>query len=70
MKGNEDRLALLFEITRIDKFSTRGCAVTCHSPAGLPRSEWKFATQTAAEKGDLWHWKAARSAPYHHADDA
>jgi hypothetical protein len=70
MKGNEDRLALLFEITRIDKFSTRGCAVTCHSPADLPRSEWKFATQTAAEKGDLWHWKAARSDPYHHADDA
>ena len=70
LQGNEDRIALLFEITRIDKFATRGCAVTCHSPADLPRDKWKFATKTAAEKGDLWHWKAARSAPYNYADDA
>ncbi len=70
LEGNEDRIALLFEITRINKFATRGCAVTCHSPADEPREKWKFATQTAAEKGDLWHWKAARSAPYHYADDA
>jgi len=70
LKGNEDRIALLFEITRINKFATKGCAVTCHSPADLPREDWKFATQTAAEKGDLWHWKAARSDPYDHADDA
>jgi len=70
LEGNEDRIAVLFEITRIDKFATRGCAVTCHSPADLSRDKWKFATQTAVEKGDLWHWKAARSAPYHYADDA
>jgi hypothetical protein len=70
MAGNEDRIALLFEITRIDKFATRGCAITCHSPADLPREQWKFATRNAVEKGDLWHWKAARSAPYKHADDA
>ena len=70
LKGNEDRIALLFEITRIDKFATRGCAVTCHSPADMPRDKWKFATKTAIEKGDLWHWKAARSAPYNYADDA
>ena len=70
LKGNEDRIALLFEITRINKFATRGCAVTCHSPADVPKKEWKFATRIAAEKGDLWHWKAARSAPYKHADDA
>lgn len=70
LKGNEDRIALLFETTRINKFATRGCAVTCHSPADAPRKDWKFATKTAAEKGDLWHWKAARSAPYNYADDA
>lgn len=70
LKGNEDRLALLFEITRIHHFATRGCAVTCHSPADLPREEWQFATKSADEKGDLWHWKAARSAPYQYADDA
>lgn len=70
LKGNEDRIALLFEITRIDKFATRGCAVTCHSPADLPKKDWKLATRTVVEKGDLWHWKAARSAPYLYADDA
>ena len=70
LKGNEDRIALLFEITRINKFATRGCSVTCHSPADLPRDKWKFATRTDVEKGDLWHWKAARSAPLNFADDA
>jgi hypothetical protein len=70
LKGNEDRIALLFEITRINKFASRGCAITCHSPADTPRRDWKFATKTADEKGDLWHWKAARSAPYGYADDA
>jgi len=70
LEGNEDRIALLFEITRINKFATRGCAITCHSPADAPKKDWKLATRDAAEKGDLWHWKAARSAPYKHADDA
>ena len=70
LQGNEDRIALLFEITRIDKFATRGCAVTCHSPADESRDKWKLATKTVTEKGDLWHWKAARSAPYNYADDA
>jgi hypothetical protein len=70
LAGNEDRIALLFEITRINNFATRGCAVLCHSPADLPRDRWRLATHTAEEKGDLWHWKAARSAPYNHADDA
>ena len=70
LQGNEDRLALLFEITRINKFATRGCAVTCHSPADMPRDKWKFAARATVEKGDLWHWKAARSAPYNYADDA
>jgi hypothetical protein len=69
-KGNEDRIALLFEITRINKFATKGCAVTCHSPPDVDREQWKLATKTAAEKGDLWHWKAARSDPYNYADDA
>lgn len=69
VKGNEDRISLLFEIDRINNFATKGCAVTCHGPAGAPAKEFKFATATAGEKGDLWHWKAARSDPYKHADD-
>ena len=68
-KGNEDRISLLFEINRINNFATKGCAVTCHGPAGKPAKEFKFATASAAEKGDLWQWKAARSAPYNAVDD-
>ena len=70
LPGNEDRLAMLFEITRIDKFASRGCVVTCHSPPDLHRDKWKLATKSTIEKGDLLHWKAARSDPYGHADDA
>jgi hypothetical protein len=69
LKGDEDRIALLFEIERIAYFSSRSCAVVCHSPADLPRGQWRLATKNPSEKGDLWHWKAARSAPYRHADD-
>ncbi len=69
LKGDEDRIALLFEIDRINQFSSKSCTVVCHSPADLPRSQWKLATRSPSEKGDLWHWKAARSAPYRHADD-
>jgi len=69
LKGDEDRIALLFEIERINYFSSRSCTVVCHSPADLPRNQWNLATESPFEKGDLWHWKSARSAPYRHADD-
>ncbi len=69
LKGNEDRLALLFEITRIKNFGSQGCTATCHGPYRHPLRDYKFSTGTAAEKGDLWHWKAARTDPYNHADD-
>jgi len=70
MKGNEDRISLLFEINRINNFATKGCAVTCHVPPGAPTAkDGKFGTASEAEKGDLWHWKAARSDPAGFADD-
>lgn len=69
LEGDEDRLALIFEITRIDGFASRGCAVICHSPPDVPRKDWRLATRDPSEKADLWHWKAARSDPYHFADD-
>ena len=68
--GNEDRISLLFEIDRINNFATKGCAVVCHVPQGAANAkDGKFGTSTAAEKGDLWHWKAARSDPAGFADD-
>jgi hypothetical protein len=68
--GNEDRISLLFEINRINNFATKGCAVVCHVPPGAANAkDGKFGTTSAAEKGDLWHWKAARSDPAGFADD-
>jgi hypothetical protein len=70
IKSNEDRISLLFEIERINKFATKGCTVVCHVPQGAPNAkDGKFGTSSAAEKGDLWHWKAARSDPAGFADD-
>ncbi|MHC1727019.1 MAG: ethylbenzene dehydrogenase-related protein [Syntrophobacteraceae bacterium] len=69
LKGDEDRISLLFEINRINNFATKGCAVTCHGAAGAPVKDFKFATASAGEKGDLWQWKAARSDPYKAVDD-
>ena len=54
LKGDEDRIALLFEINRINNFATKGCAVTCHGPTGAPIKDFKFATATAAEKINLF----------------
>jgi hypothetical protein len=49
LKGDEDRISLLFEINRITNFATKGCAVTCHVPAGAPNAkEGKFGTATDA----------------------
>ena len=38
--------------------------MTCHGPGYAPQKEWAFATKTLVEIGDLWDWRAARSAPY------
>jgi hypothetical protein len=70
IKSNEDRISLLFEINRINNFATKGCTVVCHVPKGAPNAkDGKFGTSSAAEKGDLWHWKGARSDPAGVADD-
>jgi len=69
-KGNEDRISMLFEINRINNFATKGCAIVCHVPQGAANAkDGKFGTTSAAEKGDLWHWKGARTDPAGFADD-
>jgi hypothetical protein len=70
-KGKEDQIALLFEISRINNFASQGCAAVCHIPQGvMDVKDAKFGTSTAAQKADLWHWKAARSDPAGFADDS
>lgn len=67
--GGEDRLALYWEITPIDKFQTRACAALCHSPTSDPIEKWYMITPGADDRADNWHWKAARSNPIGQVDD-
>lgn len=67
--GNEDRLSLYWEITPIDKFQTRGCAVLCHSPETDPIDKWYMVAPEVDDRADNWHWKAARTNPIGQVDD-
>lgn len=67
-KGDEDKVAFNWEIKRIKNFATKGCAVVCHSES-KSQDDWKYHTETATERGDMWVWRAYTSDPMGHADD-
>lgn len=67
-KANEDRLGVIWEINRIDKFANKGCAVLCHNES-KDNKEWYFSVNSKKEKADLWHWKAVRSNPVGYLED-
>ncbi len=67
-KGDEDRLGVVWEINRIDKFATKGCAVLCHNESKNEK-DWYYAVSSSKEKADLWHWKAVRSNPVGYTED-
>jgi hypothetical protein len=67
-KADEDRLGVIFEINRINKFATKGCAVLCHNESKNEK-EWYYAVNSSKEKGDLWHWKSVRSNPAGFTED-
>jgi hypothetical protein len=68
IKADEDRLGVVFEINRVNKFATKGCAVLCHNESKNEK-EWYFAVSSAKEKVDMWHWKAVRSNPVGYTED-
>ena len=67
-KGDEDRLGVVWEINRIDKFATKGCAVFCHNESKNEK-EWYYAVSSSKEKADMWHWKSVRSNPVGYTED-
>lgn len=67
-KGDEDKAAFNWEIKRIKNFATKGCAVVCHSEA-KNHDDWKYHSETATERGDMWVWKSATTGPLSHAED-
>ena len=68
IKADEDRLGAVFEINRVNKFATKGCAVLCHNESKNEK-EWYFAVSSAKEKADMWHWKAVRSNTVSYTED-
>ena len=48
-KANEDRLGVMWEINRIDKFATKGCAVLCHNES-KNNKEWYYSVNSKKEK--------------------
>ena len=65
---DEDKLAMNWEIKRIKNFATKGCTVVCHSES-KNKEDWKYHTDTATERGDIWEWKAQTSGAMGYAED-
>ena len=68
IKGDEDRLGVVFEINRVDKFATKGCTVFCHNESKNDK-DWYYAVSSPKEKADMWHWKSVRSNPVGFTED-
>lgn len=68
IKGDEDRLGVVFEINRVDKFATKGCTVFCHNESKNEK-DWYYAVSSPKEKADMWHWKSVRSNPVGFTED-
>ncbi|MEE8430346.1 MAG: ethylbenzene dehydrogenase-related protein [Candidatus Desulfatibia sp.] len=68
LKGDEDRLGMVWPITRVDQFASKGCTVFCHHDS-KNKKEWYYSTNSSNEKADLWHWKSVRSNPVGYTED-
>jgi hypothetical protein len=67
--GDEDRLAIMWNMGNIEGFNSQGCQVVCHMELGGVEGRNVMKTNADGELGDMWHWKAARSDPVGYADD-
>jgi len=45
-------LGVTWEINRIDKFATKGCAVLCHNESKNEK-DWYYVISSSKEKGDI-----------------
>lgn len=68
VEGDEDHIAMVFEINRINKFATKGCTVFCHNQS-KNSEEWYYAVDSPKEKGDMWHWRSVVTNPVGYAED-
>jgi hypothetical protein len=69
-KEDEDRLSFIWDIDQsMIRFSQRrGCIILCHADTENPGKRMMSA-RFSPGKGDVWHWKAARTNPAGFSDD-
>jgi hypothetical protein len=67
--GDEDRVALFWNMGNVANFDSEGCQILCHLSLGGVTSRDVMKTNGDTEKGDMWHWKAARTDAVGYIDD-
>ena len=68
VKGDEDRLMLVFPIQNNAEFASKGCAAACHNTSDN-EAEWWMGSEDPALTYDAWHGKSNRSYPAGYVDD-
>jgi len=66
--GQQDRLALIWQVTPSADFQTKGCAATCHNPETDKADKWWMVSPPGSTM-DLWQWTTGRSAGDGHLAD-
>lgn len=69
--GDEDRVMLMFEITRLNWFDHDGCLVTCHAGTITPPpyATNYHSTRSGQSRMDIWSWSSITSNPTGYAND-
>jgi hypothetical protein len=58
--GQQDRLALVWQLTPSAEFEAKGCAALCHNPEAEKNDQW-YMVSPAGVTMDLWQWTAGIS---------
>ena len=58
--GQQDRIALLWEVSPSADFESKGCAALCHNPADAKSDKWYMVSPPGSTM-DLWQWHAGES---------
>jgi hypothetical protein len=66
---DQDRLALIFDISGNPQFSALGCGAVCHSADTSASDYMGFPPENSTDALDVWQWKASQTAPADYSDD-
>ena len=66
--GAQDRFAMNFPMGNYASFSSKGCAVACHS-TDPDEAKWWMGSESPDERYDVWHWKSSETGLVNQVDD-